>query len=285
MKITCLSRSESPITHQLGVIGNESVVNVEDVRTELGVVKVPVLSGNAIRHRMIRAPAAEYLIESLDLSGHLSRDTLNLLFHGGLKRQKAKRPSLARIATMHRLLPVFRLLGCCLPEAIVSGELIAYRAMLVCRENANRIESFMPFGWCEGSDFLAPATSFVERWQYVRGKLTHAMAESATDETDEDDSKMMPFAGSCVIPGSMWVHGFYLRKSRLVDVGCLLHSLLLWDASCASIGGQSSRGHGVLSMAMHIDDDINQDEAVAAYEKHVLDNANECREFLLECYA
>ena len=49
MNITCLSTSISPITHQLGTVGNESIVNSEDVRTPLGVRKVPVLSGNAIR--------------------------------------------------------------------------------------------------------------------------------------------------------------------------------------------------------------------------------------------
>lgn len=283
MKMICLSRSESPITHQLGTVGNESVVNTEDVRTPLGNIKVPVISGNAIRHRMLRAPAADYLVEKLELTGKLSRDTLNLLYHGGLKREKAKRPSLAGIAEMQRLFPMFRLLGACLPEAIVSGDLSAYRAMLACRENMDRIAALVPDDWCAG-EYLAPATSFVERWQYVRGKLTHAMAATSSDSTNEDDSKMMPFAGTCVIPGSEWVHGFSLVKCSTLDFGCVMHSLREWDKQGASIGGQSSRGHGVLSLSWWCDHEFDVEACIAEYEQHVADNADACREFLSRCY-
>lgn len=282
MKLFCLSRSESPITHQLGVVGNESVVNVEDVRTPLGNIRVPVLSGNAIRHRMLRAPAADYLVRQLGLAGELNRDTLNLLYHGGLKREKAKRPSLARIAEMQTLFPMFRLLGACLPEAIVSGELIAYRAILACRENMDRIESMAPVGWCAGADYLSPATSFVERWQYVRGKLKHATAN--TGESDDDESKMMPFAGTCVIPGAEWVHGFSIVEGSFLDLGFVLHSLRQWDEQGATIGGQSSRGHGRLSLSLWCDHELDHDEAVAGYIQHVEEHRDACRKFLLECY-
>lgn len=284
MKIFCLSRAESPITHQLGTVGNESIVNTEDVRTPLGVVKVPVLSGNAIRHRMLRAPAADYLVNALELTGTLSRDVLNLLYHGGLKREKSKRPSLAGIAEMQRLFPMFRLLGACLPEAIVSGDLVAYRALLACRENMDRIEAMAPSGWCAGDGYLSPATSFVERWQYVRGKLTHATAHSAIDKADEDDSKMMPFAGTCVIPGSEWVHGFSVVNSTALDFGFIMHSLREWDRQGSSIGGQSSRGHGVLSLSWWCDHELDAEECIAMYEQHVAENADDCRKFLLGCY-
>lgn len=289
MNITCLSTSISPITHQLGTVGNESIVNSEDVRTPLGVRKVPVLSGNAIRHRMLRAPGAEHLEESLDLSGQLSRDQLNLLYHGGLKREKAKRPSLARIAEMQRLFPLLRLLGVCLPEAIVSGDIRSHRAMLVCRENESRIRAMTPAALSPEIPRLAPAQSFVERWQYVRGKLPHAKAVGATNEDDEDDSKMMPFAGTCVVPGSCWLHGFAWRsraeETDALLLGCVLSCLRRWDADGASIGGQASRGHGVLSLAIHVDSPIDQASAVDAYERHCAEHREECREFLLGCYA
>lgn len=283
MKMFCLSKAASPITHQLGTVGNESIVNVEDVRTPLGNRKVPVLSGNAIRNRMLRSPGADYLIDALGLGGKLSRDVLNLLYHGGLKREKAKRPSLSRIADMHRLFPLLRLLGVCLPEAIVSGELIAYRAMLVCKENKSRIEAIAPEGWTTETH-LAPATAFVERWQYVRGIMPHALAHSATDESDDDTSTMMPFAGTCVIPGSEWAHGFSVADCKQLEFGCILHCLRKWDADGATIGGQSSRGHGVLSLSFWDDSGFEHDESVAMYEKHVSDNADACREFLAGCY-
>lgn len=284
MKIFCASTSITPITHQLGTVGNESIVNVEDVRTPLGSRKVPVLSGNAIRHRMIRAPGADYIVDTCGLNGHLSRDVLNLLYHGGLKREKGKSPSLSRIAEMHQLFPLLRLLGACFPEAIVSGELIAYRAMLACRENQSRINAIAPEGW-QFDGNLAPANSFVERWQYVRGVMKHSMAHSATDKTDVDDSTMMPFAGTCVIPGAVWVHGFSMSKCSQIEFGCLLHSLQKWDADGATIGGQSSRGHGVLGLSMWDDTGYVRDESVALYEEHVKTNADKCSAWLKGCYA
>jgi len=288
MKITCLSTSVSPVTQALGAVGNESIVNTEDVRTPLGNRKVPVLSGNAIRHRMLRAPGAEHLEEVLDLSGELTRDQLNLLYHGGLKREKAKRPSLARIADMQRLFPLLRLLGVCLPEAIVSGEIKSHRAILVCRENQSRIETMVPGGWRRNIPRLAPAQSFVDRWQYVRGKLGHSKSVNTNDESDEDDSKMLPFSGTCVVANSCWLHGFwwpdYDSEVQSLLLGCVLSCIRKWDRDGASIGGQSSRGHGVLSVALHVDSDLGHDEAVESYERHVIENREESREFLLGCY-
>jgi hypothetical protein len=284
MKVFCASTNISPVSHQLGTVGNESIVNVEDVRTPLGSRKVPVLSGNAIRHRMIRAPGADYLIDALGLHGKLSRDVLNLLYHGGIKREKGKSPSLARIADMHRLFPLLRLLGACLPEAIVAGELTAHRAMLACRENQSRINAIAPKGW-EFEGHLAPATSFIERWQYVRGVMKHSLAHSATDTTDKDESTMMPFAGTCVIPGAVWVHGFSMSICSQIEFGCLLHCLRKWDADGATIGGQSSRGHGILQLSIWTDAEFDHDESISAYEEHVDDNKGDCVEFLRGCYS
>lgn len=283
MKIFCLSKTVTPCTQMLGVVGNEAIVNVEDVRTPLGNRKVPMLSGNAIRHRVLRAPGADHIIDACGLNGKLSRDVLNLLYHGGLKREKAKSPSLNRIAEMQRLFPLLRLLGVCLPEAIVSGELVAYRAMLVCKENKTRIDSIAPDGWdCE--THLAPASAFVERWQYVRGVIKHSLAHSATDTTDADESTMMPFAGTCVIPGAEWVHGFSVSSCSQIEFGCILHCLQKWDADGASIGGQSSRGHGVLALSFTDDSGFEHEESVAMYQRHCEENSAACSAFLAGCY-
>lgn len=279
MRIVALSQSLSPITHQLGTVGNESIVNTEDVATPLGIRKVPVLSGNAIRHRVVRAPAADAFVEAADMSGKLSRDQLNVLYHGGLKREKNKKPSLKRIADFQRLFPVFDLLGACLPEAIVSGRMNVWRAILCCRENASRIAALT------GEKFdseMPPASHYVSRWQYVRGKLDHREANAATDDFDEDDSKMMPFAGTCVVSGAWWMHGFDIPNEPLL-IGCLLDSIDRWTADGGTIGGQSSRGHGRLALSLVSDGGIDADAYVAEYREHLSANVDEARELLLTC--
>ncbi len=253
--ILCLSRAMSPITHQLGTVGNESVLNTEPVRTPLGVRLVPMLSGNCLRHRMIRRPAAMTVVDEWGLSGTLTKDELNLLFHGGLRRLPGLGVSLKKIAEMERLFPMIRLLGACLPEDIHCGSLNARRAILVCRENAERIKRMVPAEYvCGDMDHLAPASSFVARWQYVRGEARKTIpAELPTNvaEIDADPkqqgSDMMPFAGTCVIAGGEFLHGFTVGMADEILMGCLFHSISRWDAEGATVGGQASRGHGVLA--------------------------------------
>lgn len=251
LRMVCLSRAVSPITHMLGTVGNEQVVNVETVRTPFGETLVPVLTGNALRQRMLRAPAAETLTAEWGLAGSLSRDELNLLFHGGLRREKGTGQSLRKVFDMQRLLPHLKLLGCCLPDGIVGGDLQADRAMLVCRENAQRIRDLVPAEFAVPED-LAPAMSFVGHWQYVRNTIRQTHPELMPLDDDERD-KPMPFAGTCVIPGSEWLHGFRVRHATLLDLGCVLHSLGRWQAAGATIGGASAKGHGRLSLSLWCD--------------------------------
>lgn len=283
MRILALSESLTPITHQLGTVGNESIVNTEDVATPLGIRSVPMLSGNALRHRMLRVNAADAVVEACGLQGALTRDQLNILYHGGLKRVAGKAPSLKRIEAFQRLVPVVGLLGACLPEAIVRGKAKVWRAILVCRENASRIAQL---SGVEGLDMdrMPPASHYVSRWQYVRGKLDHDIAASAIDVDDSDPDTMMPFSGTCVVPGALWFHGFDLPND-LILLGCFFDAVGRWDAVDSTIGGQSSRGHGKLQVSL-MSEEITGGaikDAVVAYHKHLEDNAAEAKELIESC--
>ena len=276
--ILCLSRAVSPITHQAGTVGNESVLNDEPIRTPLGVRRVPMLSGNAIRHRLVRGPAAAHLVEAWGLAGTLSKDELNLLFHGGLRREASLGVSLARTAEMERLFPMLRLLGACLPDDIYPGSLAAMRGILVCRENESRIRSMVPADWIPEIMSLAPATSFVARWQYVRGESRKSQPQlkptnmAAIDaDPKQAGSDMMPFAGTCVVPGAEFLHGFVVKHADELQLGCLLHSIQRWQADGATIGGMGARGHGILALSLCAPG-VDQAACVAAYESHVSAN-------------
>lgn len=291
VKVLCLSRALSPITHQSGTVGNESVLNSEPVRTSLGVRQVPMLSGNAIRHRLVRSPAALQLVEAWQLAGALTKDELNLLFHGGLRREASNRVSLTRTAEMERLFPMLRLLGCCLPDDIYPGSLYARRGILVCRENESRVRTFAPAGWCPESMHLAPATTFVQRWQYVRGEARQSQrqlkpSDSAAIDADEKGggSDMMPFAGTAVLAGAEFLHGFVVRHADELALGCLFAALERWQDDGATIGGMGSRGHGVLGLSLHVDG-VDIAACTAAYRQHVAENMDAGVAMLRSLYA
>lgn len=290
VKILCLSKALSPITHQAGTVGNESVLNSEPVRTPLGTRQVPMLSGNALRHRLVRSPAASHLVDAWELAGTLTKDELNLLFHGGLRREKSLGVSLARTAEMERLFPMLRLMGCCLPDDIYPGSMIAMRGVLVCRENESRIRQFVPTDWMPATPALAPASSFVQRWQYVRGDARQSQPAlkpsdaAAIDAAGGASTNMMPFAGTAVLAGAEFLHGFIIRHADDLAIGCLFHAMQRWQAGGATIGGMGARGHGILGTSIYAPG-IDVDACIAAYESHVSSCADEGVALLRSFYA
>lgn len=277
MRLVATSKALSILTHQKGVEGNESLINDEEVLTPWGKRKAAILSGNSIRNRMIRDSAAKYLVERLEMKGDLTRDILGLLFHGGMRREKSMPVNTAKIADMQRLFPLLDLLGCCLPEDIVAGKLNCWIGILACAENAERIAAVTPDDWT--FDSLPTASTFCGRYQYVRGKLTADQLKTVED--DGTDNKMMPTAGTCVIPGAIFVHGFSSYSATQLHYGCLMHSISQWDGT---IGGQSAKGHGQLQTKIQPHPQWDFVESIELYEKHVQDNADECREWLKQCY-
>lgn len=287
IRVVCLSKALSPITHMKGTEGNVALVNVEPVRFEGMVREVPVLSGNAIRHRLARGAAAPYLVAALKLAGALTLEQLNLLFHGGnLTGGAAGRIDARFIADMYRLFPVLRLLGGSLPNQIIPGNMLVERGLLVCRENRDRIAKLLPAELELPLGVLPSAAACVEDYQYTRRDAADTQPQLAAEAGDGDrESSQMIFSGQSVIAGSLFLHGFILQHVTTVEVGALLHSLLRWQADGATIGGQGARGHGRLHLRAMLLPAVDQEACVAEYERHVGEHATECRAFLDTVFA
>jgi hypothetical protein len=266
-RVVCLSEALSPITHMAGTEGNEAVIMREAVTSDGSTRWVPALSGNALRHRSVRAPGAEYLLDAWGAKvGNLSQ--LNMLFHGGQRTEKGGRVSLKEMAELRETVPLLGLLGCSLPHHIVPGQMDCYRGTLVCRENAGRIRELLP-GWTV-PDGLRSAESFVAPYQYTRGDVANSRKELLPDgHNDMALESMMIFAGQAVMAGSLFVHGYQLHRVTQLELGAFLLSLRLWQEQGGTIGGQASRGHGQLKTWLAVLADVDHEAAVAAYVVHV----------------
>ena len=82
-KINFLATALTPITHMMGTKGNEALINREAVYVDGKVVNIPYLSGNSIRHKMIREPGTIDLIKQCDLEGKLSIEQFAFMSNGG----------------------------------------------------------------------------------------------------------------------------------------------------------------------------------------------------------
>lgn len=267
--IRCLSEAVSPITHASGTVGNEAVIAREPVYTDRGLMHVPFLSGNAIRHRAVREPGVMWLVDRYGLRGKLSLPQLNFLLHGGNLTQSTASENTRRIADMHRLWPLLRLCGGSLPDQILSGSMDVWRGTMVCEENRNSLQGSMPY---LPTDRMLSFERFVGGYQYTRGdgkKTNVARVEPAEDRP----SNLMIYSGSAVNRGALFFHGFVIKHVSELELGALLMSLALWQANGGTIGGNSRLGHGRLKTTLLDNHGEGLMRAYAEYADSVKDDA------------
>lgn len=277
------SEAQSPITHMSGTVGNEALIAREPVDTPAGKRWVPVLSGNAMRHRLLREPGALWLIDTLGLKGKLSLQQLNFLLHGGNLTDSTGREDTVRIAEMQDLFPLLRLMGGALPDQILKGSLLMWRGLLVCEENRPHLS--MPEGFAIPAAALKPAEHFVEGYQYTRGDAARR-PEWYDGETRDPDAKsnLMIFSGQQVIRGACFLHGFDIPHGSPLELGCLFHALALWQSQGGSVGGMASKGHGRLSTAV-LGGEHDIASLMGVYVDHVQASAEKCQAWLSRVFA
>jgi len=265
-KIHCLSEALSPITHMSRTEGNEALINREEIHTPNGRRFMPFLTGNALRHRMVRDPGARFLLRRWELEGKLNMRALNFLFHGGTLTEGSGREDTAGVADLYRLFPLYRLLGGSLPGQIVPGSLIAEQGVVICRENLPRLRGCCPFD-LPGN--LRSAEEFVGGWQYTRSDVRISSPDLASRDAEGDKLQLMPFTGQSIIPGAMIWHGFIAQHAGELEMGALLLSIALWLDQGATIGGSSARGHGRLATSIHLEPEVDVTALMQAYIAHV----------------
>jgi hypothetical protein len=271
-RIRLMLKALSPVTHQRGSVGNESLVNTEQVQTPCGIVNVPVLSGNALR-KMVRIHAAHDLGWS-----DLTKREVALLYGGGNERSKGGQPSLQIRGDIASTFPALALLGCSTADDIIPGAMSADRGILVCRENASRAQAMYPELQCDEWKSVGPASQFVGRWQYFRHDPLLSGVSGLHGESDYTGNSSMPFGGTCVIPGAIFLAEFRITFSTDVLAGCLLNAISMWQGSGGVLGGQGSRGHG--RFACYVDSTANVESCVAAYVASREANRESCREIV-----
>lgn len=287
-KIHMLLETLSPLTHMMGTSGNEALINREAVIYKDEIRHLPVISGNAIRHKLIREPGAMFIVGACNLAGKMNIDQLNYLFNGGSLVESSVSCNIRKIADMQATLPLYRLLGGCLKNQVVAGSLNVHRGMLMCRENAERISSILPAD-CAIEAAIFPAERFIDQYQYTRGdanKMKDIDFFAAVDELqtgeEKEKSHLMIFNGQTIVAGSMFYLGFVLNNVSDLELGALFHSLSRWNGF---IGGQGSRGHGRCKISLIKSDELDIPSLVSAYKEHIMSKKEEIKSWLFDAFA
>jgi len=276
-KIYCILETLSPLTHMMGVSGNESLINREPIIYKNRKVFVPVISGNSIRHRMIRSAGSEYLVKQMEIDGKLGLDQLDFMFYGGRLCETKTTTNISKIAEMEELFPLYRLLGGSLKNQIIAGSLDVWRGLLICEENRKTINEYLPEEY-KITNKLLPADLFIGNYQYTRGDARNirnisSIADNVSSLDDREKSNLMLYSGQQVNRNSLFFHGFSTKHISNIEIGCLFHSLQLWSENCSTVGGMAAKGHGrvIINCIMH-DIDIDISECILLYIEHVKKN-------------
>lgn len=277
----------SPLTHMMGVNGNEALINREATIYQNKIHHIPVLSGNALRHRVFRENGAYFIIGICNLSGKMNIDQLNYLFNGGSLVESSVSTNIKRIAEMQEVLPLYRLLGGCLKNQIVAGSLNMGRGLLVCRENSDRINKTLPEEF-RIEEMIYPAERFVDQYQYTRGDAEKmkdidffAAVEELNTGEEKGKSNLMIFNGQSIISGAMFYSEIVLQNVSDLELGAALHCLNRWDGF---IGGQGSRGHGKCKGYLLGIDPVESLNLIGEYVAHVQANKTKIIEWLFESF-
>jgi len=239
---------------------------------------VPFLSGNALRHRLVREPGVMWLIDTLGLRGELSLMQLNFLLHGGNLTQSTAHENTRRIAEMHMLFPLLKLCGGSLPDQILSGSLHVWRGTLICEENRETLQHMLDLP----SERLLSAEAWLGGYQYTRGDGKKTGIAQCSEGDEQQQSNLMIYSGQAVNRGALFAHGFVVQHASDIEVGALLWSLMLWQQNGGTIGGNSRLGHGRLHT--EIITDVDCLPFVEQYMQHVEANREGCVDWLNDAF-
>lgn len=288
IKIHCISEVLSPLTHMMGIAGNEAIINREKILYKEQIRDIPVISGNSLRHKIIRRPGAFYLIENLNLKGKLNADQANFLFTGGSLTESTTTEDMRKISNMQSFFPLFRLLGGSLRNQIIAGSLVTLRGILICEENRSILKSSLPENFNVFEKTLKSSEDFISKYQYTRGD---AQKHCENLEEKQEKSNLMIYNGQAVLPGALFYHGFILDKISKLEVGALFNSISIWQENGGFLGGMSRVGHGKIKMSIIIDsepgfydNEIDINEEIENYKNHVNNNIDNCIEWLNNCF-
>jgi hypothetical protein len=272
-KIEIVLRAEQPICHAEGTIGNTSVVMRRKVRLRDGRwTKVPIVTGDTLRHGLREAASLAYLqAAGLLEAGALSEAALRLLFSGGMVVGAASDTiRLDEERRWRELIPHLALLGGCMGNRIIPGKVECGDAWLVCDETEHLVPEWIG-AWMDEQEIQSTgAKSHVELVQRVRmdptlspekrhllssGDATNAeqrllrsdLASSLDDAAGKDRAKstMMPFTYETVAAGSLFFWRLDVRTHSQLERDALSVMLAAFLAN-AKVGGKKGTGNGLL---------------------------------------
>lgn len=198
-------------------------------------VRLPAISGNSLRHNLLRAPAATRLLCELGLQPDREIVPIGVerfLYSGGNTQKGAKSPAAADLyeAKAREMYPMIDALGGSTDQFVLTRSAVSVAGWIVCREN-NWITERRTDG-----DVRSDASIFDLVTETTRTR-------SGIGGKDAESGQMI-FSYETLAAGTpVLVELNFQPFTREMTVGSMLQALRDWQAEGGFIGARSAQGH------------------------------------------
>lgn len=273
-RLEVILEAASPIAQSEGTDGNHSSHMARKIAQRDGtVVRVPIVTADALRHKMREALTYALLDAAGLLEGQgpqLTESALRLLFNGGMLtgRGSATAVKLSDFRDLMRTLPSLALFGGCANNHLVAGQLAVQDGQLVCEETWHLLPEWVRT-WCaEHGRKPASFRAYLDEEMRVRDDPTRRRATQrllsgeAADHTQreleaserahaEDNaiareatkSTMLPRTCEVIASGSLFYWSVTARTYDALEEDTFKTAVAAFLAA-GQVGGRGGTGHG-----------------------------------------
>jgi hypothetical protein len=280
----------SSISHIGEVAGNESPLHRTKIMQADGNYDlVPTITGNSVRGQW-RDLGAKYLLDAVDAQ-NVPLGKFHLLFSGGsLEKGSADKrgAELASYREFRQTVPLLSLLGGSVGNYIMPGRLKVGMLMPVAKETSHLLPAFVI-----GNNDLPSVYDMVQTEQYMRrDDAQNPLREHWLNPVDAATAgvattQQMIFNAETLAAGTRLHFTVVLEDATTLEEQALWSCVRAWSAY-PTLGGQSSRGHGRVSVQFFngdgerwvIGDDETRLPSIDEYDQYLRTTADAIREWL-----
>lgn len=235
-------------------------------------VDVPALSGNGLRHTLLRAPLAHHLFASLEIpetfpgQSELPPAVEALFVNGGNIANGAKtRPNAHGLAEqIRRLYPQLDLLGGTIDSFDLGASRVTVTPYVICRENKDALTRM---GVTEHHLLDTPAEELIGETTLTR------------TGTKQGVGQMIYNFETLIKDAEVFIQFRLERQTPALTRGAFATALTEYMAHDPRIGGQSRVGFGLVGHTLETFATAEEDEA--AYRSYITENKDELRTQLI----
>lgn len=259
----------SAMHHGQGVDGNVSLFRTGRFIVHGEVVDLPYLSGNALKHTLIREPGVRHMLRVLEVpDGSLGKPAIHLLFSGGALSTKGSSVSLAQYRDLCELVPILALVGGAVGNYMLESAISVGDARPVCDEHGCRIpvKDLLDAGLIEPEEVERPVGHLMdmqmgtrhdplrsrsvaklltaeEQKLLVEDKSKALATREAGDHAGKGDSQQMLYERQVMAAGAKLHSRIYTRDLTEMEEAALWSAVGEWLRR-PFLGANSSVGNG-----------------------------------------